>query len=105
MEENKNISEAVSEIKNADEESLRKVIDGWFERTRTDGMKIGAQFIAAAVMGKIHKHLDKPGKTSLRDYERCIADIKKILAVQLTQQNDLGEATEGVSNDGIIGED
>ena len=102
MEENKKTSEAISEIKNADEESLRKVIDGWFERTRTDGMKIGAQFIAAAVMGKIQKHLDKPGKTSLRDYERCIADIKKLLAVQLTQQNDLEEnkSVEETTNDG-----
>jgi hypothetical protein len=100
MEETK-MSEVVEEIKNADEESLRKVIDGWFERTRTDGMKIGAQFIAAAVMGKIHKHLDKPGKTSLRDYERCIADIKKILAVQLAQQNDSEKSDkEEQANDG-----
>jgi hypothetical protein len=51
-------------------------------------MKIGAQFIAAAVMGKFKKHLEKPGKTSLRDYERCIADIKQMLVVRLTQQND-----------------
>ncbi len=101
MEENKNVSEAVSEIKNADEESLKKVIEDWFERTRTDGMKIGTQFIAAAVMGKIQKHLDKPGKLSLRDYERCIADIKKVLLVQLTKQNDSTEhnTSEEVAND------
>lgn len=102
MEETTNMSAVVDEIKNADEESLKKVIEDWFESTRTDGMKIGAQFIAAAVMGKIQKHLSKPGKTSLRDYERCIADIKRILAVQLTEQNDLKEAesTEGTTNDG-----
>lgn len=96
MEENK-MSAVINEIKNADEENLRKVIEDWFERTRTDGLKIGAQFIAAAVMGKIEKHLGKPGKTSLRDYERCIADIKKILVVQLTKQNDSEETnvTEG----------
>jgi hypothetical protein len=91
MEENKNVSEAISEIRNADEESLHKVIEGWLESTRTDGMKIGAQFIAVAVMGKIQKHLDKPGKASLRDYERCITDIKKILAVQLIEQNNDSE--------------
>ena len=94
MEENK-MSAAINEIKNADEENLRKVIEDWFERTRTDGLKIGAQFIAAAVMGKIEKHLGKPGKTSLRDYERCIADIKKILVVQLTKQNDSGSEEVG----------
>jgi hypothetical protein len=91
MEGTTNMSAVVNEIKNADEESLKKVIEDWFERTRTDGLKIGSQFIAAAIMGKIDKHLGKPGKASLRDYERCIADIKKILAVQLTQQNDSEE--------------
>ena len=94
MEETK-MSDVVEEIKGATEEELRDVIEQWLERTRTDGMKIGAQFIAAAIMGKIQKHLGKPSKTSLRDYERCIADIKKVLAVQLTQQNDLEETTEG----------
>ena len=97
MEESTNVIKATEEIKNADAKNLQKVIEDWFERTRTDGLKIGAQFIAATVIDKIEKHLGKPGKTSLRDYERCIADIKKILVVQLTRQNDLAEAnvTEG----------
>ena len=104
MEENTNIVKAIGEIKDANEENLKEVVEGWFEKTRTSGMKIGAQFISAAVMGKIDKHLNKPGKSSLRDYERCIADIKKILKVQLTQQNDskIAEknATEETANDG-----
>ena len=99
MEETK-MSDVVEEIKGATEEELREVIEQWLESTRTDGMKIGATYIAAAVMGKIQKHLSKPGKTSLRDYERCIADIKKILAVQLTLQNDLEEAQEEATDDG-----
>lgn len=101
MEENKNVSEAISEIKNATEEDLRETIEKWFEHTHTDGMKIGARFIAAAVMGKFQKHLDKPGKISLRDYERCFADIKKMLLIQLTEQNDSTEnnASEETIND------
>lgn len=101
MEKTTNMSAVVDEIKNADEESLKKVIEDWFESTRTDGMKIGARFMAAAVMGKIQKHLDKPGKLSLRDYERCVAGIKKVLLVQLTEQNDLQEdnTSEEVAND------
>jgi hypothetical protein len=101
MEKTTNMSAVIDEIKNADEESLRKVIEDWFESTRTDGMKIGAQFIAAGVMGKFKKHLEKPGKISLRDYERCFADIKKMLLVQLTEQNDSTEknTSEEVAND------
>ena len=94
-----NITEAIEEVRGASEEELKKVIEDWYEKTRTDGLKMGARFIAAAVMGKVQKHLDKPGKPSLRDYERCIADIKKILVAQLTQQNDSEEVVEETAND------
>lgn len=104
MEEKTNMSEVIDEIKNADKESIKKVVEDWFDRTRTDGMKIGAQFIAAAIMGKIQKHLGKPGKTSLRDYERCIADIKTILEVQLTQQNDSEENNDVIEEPSDNGE-
>lgn len=98
-EENK-MSEVIEEIKGASEEELKKVIEEHFEAVRVQGMKIGATYIAAAVMGKFKKHLEKPGKTSLRDYERCVTDIKKMLAVQLTQQNDSEEVAEEETNDG-----
>lgn len=99
-----NMSEVVDEIKNANEEELRKFIEGWYERTRTDGMRLGAKFIAAGVFGAIQANLNKP-RPSLRDYERCIKDIRKIVAVQLTKQNDseetkTEEVTEEVVNDG-----
>ena len=97
MEEKMDMSEVVAEVKNANEDELRKVIEQHFEIVRTQGMKIGAQFISAAIMGKIKDHLGKPGKASLRDHERCIADIKKIISVQLTRQNDLKEEND---NDG-----
>ena len=99
MTENTNMSEVIEEIKSASEEELRKVIEGWYETTYTDGLRKGAYLIASAVMGKMQKHLDKPGKLSLRDHERCIADIKKMLVVQLTQQNDLEEGSEEIADD------
>lgn len=97
MAEELKIAEAVKEVKNASEEELRKVIEGWYERTRTDGLKIGAQMISAAVYGKIEKHLKKGSKPSLRDYQRCVEDILKLISVQLTRQNDSEEEN---NNDG-----
>lgn len=44
MEETK-MSEVVAEVKNASEDELKKVIEEHFEAVRTQGMKIGAQFI------------------------------------------------------------
>ena len=91
-EQNKVISEAVKEIKEADEAQLKELIEKWFESTRTAGMKLGAQFISAAVYGIIEKNLKKKAKSSLRDYQRCVDGIIKIISVQLaTQQNDLNE--------------
>ena len=82
-----NIKEAVKEIKESNEESLQKVIEDWFERTRNQSIKIGAQYISAAIFGVISKHIIKKTKPSLRDYKRCIDEIIKIVSVQLNQQN------------------
>ena len=99
------VSKAMDEIKNASEDELKKVIEGWFEQTRTQGMKIGAQFISAAVYGAIEKNLKKGSQSSLRDYQRAIKRVVEIVSVQLTQQNDLtvaenNEVVEETINDG-----
>ena len=98
-----NIKEAVKEIKESNEESLQKVIEDWFERTRTQGLKLGAQYISAAIFGVISKHIIKKVKPSLRDYKRCIDEIIKIVSVQLKQQDTLqndSEAEKENTNDG-----
>lgn len=97
MTEETKVQEVIEEIKNADEDTLRDTIEKWFETTRTQGMKLGAKFISAAIFGAIQKHTKKKAKVSLRDYERMTADIIKIIAVQLTEQNDSVEENE---NDG-----
>ena len=88
-----NIKEVVEEVQGADEETLRSTIEKWLESTRTDGMKLGAKFISAAIFGSIQKHIKKKtgAKASLRDYQRCMDEIIKIISVQLTEQNDLEE--------------
>lgn len=99
MEENTNVAEVVEEIRSADEDTLRSTIEKWLESMRSAGMKIGAQFISAAIFGVIQKHIKKKtgAKASLRDYQRCIDEIIKIISVQLeTQQND----SEENENDG-----
>ena len=94
-----NIKEAVKEIKENDEESLQKVIEDWFERTRNQSIKIGAQYISAAIFGVIQKNIVKKAKPSLRDYKRMTEEIIKIISVQLTQQND-SETEKENTNDG-----
>ena len=104
MEETTNMSAVIEEIKSADEESLDKVIEDWFERTRTDGMKIGAYFVSAAIAGAIDKNLKDGMNSSRRDFERAIKRVLEIVSVQLkqseTQQNDSEEVTEETTDDG-----
>lgn len=101
-EENK-VLEAIEEVKNASEDELRELIEKWFESTRTQGMKIGASYIAAAVMGAIDKHLKNGMNSSHRDFQRAIKRIFEIVSVQLkhdeTRQNDLTEVAEEVADD------
>lgn len=98
-EQDKVIEAAVAELKGADEAELKKVIEQWFERTRTDGLKIGAQFISAAVAGVMKKHLKKGKDSSKRDLERCVRDIYNIVSVQLTKQNDLEDDNDGTAEE------
>ena len=102
MSEEIKMSKAIDEVKNASKEELREVIEKWFEETRTSGMKIGANFISAAVYGAIEKNLKKGSSSSLRDYQRTIKRIIEIVSVQLKQeetiQNDL--ETKETTDDG-----
>lgn len=93
-----NISKAIEEVKGASEEELKKVIEEHFEAVRVQGMKIGASYIAAAVMGAIDKHLTDGMNSTHRDFKRAIKRIYEIVSVQLTQQNDLD--MEEDTNDG-----
>ena len=103
MSKETNIKEAVEEIKAGDEETLQKVVEDWFERTRMDGMKLGARFISAAVYGTIQKHLKKGAQSSLRDYRRMVDEILDIISVQLKQDNTIQNDSEE-SNENQEGE-
>jgi hypothetical protein len=89
----------LDDIKNKNEDELHKVIEEWYNKIHTQSMRLGAKYISAGIFGAIQKHLNKQSP-SLRDYERCIKDIRKIIAVQLPVQNDdAKETTEDTTND------
>ena len=100
-----NIKEAVKEIKESDEESLQKVIEDWFERTRNQSIKIGALYISATIFGVIQKNIVKKAKPSLRDYKRMTEEIIKIVSVQLRQQNTEQNDSEEKESNKTIQED
>lgn len=107
MGENTNVSKAIEEIKGANDEQLKQVVERWFEQTRTSGMKIGASFISAAVYDAIDKNLKNGFNSSLRDYQRAVKRVLEIVSVQLKQetvQNDLEEVNNFTKEDDSNGE-
>lgn len=88
------IEDVVKELKSSSEEDLKKIIEKWFESTRTEGLKIGAKYISTAVLVTINKHIGKPN-ASLRDYKRMTDELIKIVSVQLkAEQNDSEKTVE-----------
>lgn len=103
MEENTNVSQVVEELRGKDEEQIKKVIEHWFDKTRMDGLRLGAQMISIVVNDAIKKNLKDGMNSSHRDFKRAINKIYEIISVQLKQietvQNDLNESAEEVAND------
>ena len=94
MAEETNIHEVAEELRNANEEDLKELIEKWYERTRTDGLRIGAKMISAAVYDEMKKNLKKGKDSSLRDYQRCVDSIYRIISVQLVKRNDVKTASD-----------
>lgn len=104
MADNEKVTQAMAELRNADEEKLKSVIEQWFEQTRTDGMKLGASMISYAVDAIIKKHIGKAAKPTFRDYERMTKEIIKLIAVQLKQDNEEEPASEEETQQNNSGE-
>ena len=101
MNEEVKVSEVIDEIKNADENTLKETIEKWYNQTRMDGLNTGAKVISTVIYSAIKKHLlTKRTKPSLRDYQRCMDEIFKLISVQLADDSDEIETTEEVANDG-----
>lgn len=98
MEENTNVSQAVEELKGASAEELNKIIERWFDKTRMDGLRLGAQMISVVVDDAIKKNLKDGMNSSHRDFKRAINKIYEIISVQLKQH-------ETVQNDLVTGEE
>ena len=102
MADNTNMLEVIEEIKGASDEELKEFIEEWLEKTRMDGIKIGAYMVSAAVMGAIEKNLKSGLASSHRDFKRAIKRVIEIVSVQLKQdtiQNDSEEVVEEATDD------
>lgn len=78
--QNTNAEENKDLFKEAVEEQLKKI--------RNQSMVIGFKTALQVVIEKILAVKGKPGKTTLRDYERLMKDIEQFCITGLEQKND-----------------
>ena len=92
-----NLLEVADEIKNKSDEELKKTIEQWYGKTRTQGLKLGARMICTAGTDILTKHIGKKDKPSLRDYKRATEELIHLFSIPIkqaeTEQNNL-ETTE-----------
>lgn len=93
MADEANIAEVANEIKNKSDEELKKTIKQWYEKTHTQGLKLGARMICAAGTDILTKHIRKKDKPSLRDYKRATEELIHLFSIPIkqaeTEQNNL----------------
>ena len=64
-----------AEVTSKPENDLRKAIEERMEQLRTQNLLLGAQSMCKVVLSKIYAVTNKPGKISMRAYERLIKDL------------------------------
>jgi transcription initiation factor TFIIIB Brf1 subunit/transcription initiation factor TFIIB len=92
------IVQAAEEIKNADEEKLKETIKKWYDKTHTQGLRMGASYISAVVYGAYQKHIATKQSASLRDYKRFTDEVIGIVSKQLVREGNK-ENTEEIENE------
>lgn len=91
---NEQIDENVNELSTDTQfNELEEVMKQKFSEIRTQALLLGAQSICSVILKKITVALNKPGKTSLRDYERLVNDIKSFCTVGLSKKVNLDGTT------------
>lgn len=94
------VNEVVEEsTDNMSDDDLKQAIGDKLEEIRTQNLLLGAQVICSVILQKITTVLSKPGKTSLRDYERLVKDISEFCKTGLSRKVNLDGTTSPIEED------
>lgn len=66
--------------------AFKDAIEGQLKKIQSQGMLIGFQTALQSVLAKIITTKQKPGKTTLRDYERLMKDIEQFCMTGLERK-------------------
>ena len=94
MDENNIVEqEAIISADEMSNDDLKMAVEEHLSRVRKQNLLIGAQSICSVILEKIYFYQSKPGKTTYRDYERLIKEIREFCETGMSRK---------MNSDGII---
>ena len=85
--------EEQKDVGSMDNDELKGAINETMRKLRTQSMLLGAQAMCSTMLQKIAEFERKPGKRTLNDHRRLVADIKKFCEVGVSRNVNLDGTT------------
>ena len=99
MNENNIVEQTTISADEMSNDDLKKVVEEQLNRVRKQNLLVGAQSICRAILEKIYSCQAKPGKTTYRDYERLVKDIREFCETGISRKiNDNGDISVADTN-------
>lgn len=82
-----------------DNYELKGTINKTLEKIRTQALLLGSQAMCSTILQRIVEFEHRPGKRTLNDHRRLVADIKKFCEVGLSRKVNLDGTTSAIKED------
>ena len=76
-----------------DNDELKGAINETVKKVRTQALLLGSQAMCSTILQKIKAFEQKPGKLTLNDHRRLVADIKNFCEIGLSRKVNLDSTT------------
>lgn len=87
------MTEEKKDVGAMDNDELKGAISETVKKVRTQALLLGSQAMCSTILQKIKTFEQKPGKLTLNDHRRLVADIKNFCEIGLSRKVNLDGTT------------
>lgn len=87
------MDEEKKDVGSMDNNELKDAISETVKKVRTQALLLGSQAMCSTILQKIKAFEQKPGKLTLNDHRRLVADIKNFCEIGLSRKVNLDGTT------------
>lgn len=99
------MDEEKKDVGSMDNNELKDAISETVKKVRTQALLLGSQAMCSTILQKIKAFEQKPGKLTLNDHRRLVADIKSFCEIGLSRKVNLDGTTSIRENEEVEDED